>query len=289
MIRVENFHITNRYLNAIVSKDCNLISVAAKVAIFAFPILILITLIFDWLNKPDIDLFNIPEHKLAKQRELILKAIIHLKEHPDRTRACSDAMAFFSEGLKKNERREWVKIPDYFHATADETNLRSILKAQTIFQNQAYKGYGAFVSTADEAGQILGYGRYTFAIDGETLKDKPGAFFIPNPEDGIWSVVRNRLLGWPSPSIWVRVESNLPVNQNSIAYIGYPPAEEQVLQGERAKIKENYPWVRWMNRKTSEKICETLRAVSTLELPRQWRWMKNETLHPLPQHIKQTA
>ena len=287
---VEDRSAVDKYLNAIVSNDCDFESVAAKITILAFPIIVLVALLIDLFSSRHIVLEDqVQPQKLINQNNFIHKAINYLSEHPENSIAYSDALKYFNKCLQCNNESVVVKLPDFFHATTNGRNVSSILSKQEIFQNQAVRGYGSYVSTADEAGQVFGFGRYTFALDEAAIIHKPGAFFVPNPEGGVCSVIFNRLLGWKSPSIWVRVEANIPVNKHSVAYIGYPGEEEHTGRAERNEIQRKFPWVNWMNRKTSEKVCEVFRAVQVRDLPHEWRWMENMPHYRLPEHVRHIA
>ncbi len=285
-MRLSPVNATQKYLDAIALRNCHttasaVASIAAWVTIVAFPVIILITVIIDIISRcccrhdasivpydEDSEIFR---KKLGEQRELILESIAYLEGHPDRTIAYRDALAFFKESLTANGNRKLVKLPHFFHATRAEQNLDSILKTQTIFQNHAVRGFGAYISTQDEAGQVIGYGRYTLAIDEIAVQHMQAAFFVPNPESSWFQMGVNRLFGWKAASVWIRVESDIPVTPHVIAYIAYPKEEENTMQAERLSIQREHPWIKWMNRATSEKIAEVFKAVTKRILPDHWR------------------
>ena len=224
---------------------------------------------------------------LTPKRQLIDRAIQHLKTTPEPSPLHSEMLFFLKKWQKRIAKRERTALPFWFHATPDEQRVYSILNSSLIKQNQAVRGFGAYVSSSDEAGQVIGYGRYTFAVDQDFIEDKPAAFFVPNPEDTLSGWILNRVSGWKCPSIWVRVESDIPINTRSISYIGYPHAEETSLVA-RSEIEKKHPWVRFMNRQTSEKICELFRKVSVRHIPSQWHWHETMEHVPMPAHFSIT-
>lgn len=223
---------------------------------------------------------------LDVKRRLMIAAIDYMEKNPDNSIAYRDAIAFFRKKLEQITRGKQTAIPFWYHATPDHKGVRSILDCGRIFQNNAVRGYGAYVSSSDEAGQVMGYGRYTFALDSGVIHERPAAYFVPNPENTLRNWAYNRIHGWKCPSIWVRVERSIPIDSKSVAYIGYPRSEENTHVRQRAAIKKLHPWVQFMNRDTSEKICDVFRNVMLRSLPLHWRWMENIVRMPLPKHFE---
>ncbi|MBS0624496.1 MAG: hypothetical protein JSS32_00410 [Verrucomicrobia bacterium] len=224
---------------------------------------------------------------LAPKRNLVDRAILSMRNAPEGSIAYRDALTFLEERRARIVRGERTPLPHWFHATPNGQGVRSILGSATIYQNHAVRGYGAYVSSADEAGQIIGYGRYSFALDEDFIDDKRAFYFVPNPENSIGNWIYNRIAGWKCPSIWARVESHLPVHENSVAYICYPKEEEGARLNERNSIRRAHPWVRFMNRETSEKIYDVFRTVSTRIIPESWRRMRGLPRNDLPPHFRE--
>jgi len=223
---------------------------------------------------------------LEPKRALVAKAISHLKSNYESTATYSQALHFLKSCKRQIKEAKRTPLPLWFHATPNEGNLSSILWSQRIRQNHAIRGYGAYVSSSDEAGQIIGYGRYTFALDDDEISPNSAAYFVPNPENNFVSWGINRLFGWQCPSIWVRVHSDLTIQERSVAYISYPAHEEVTDQPSRTQLQQQYPWIRWINRDTSNKICEVFRAVTKRSLPNHWQQLQHTPHSDLPDHFK---
>jgi len=191
-----------------------------------------------------------------------------------------DAIKFLEDAKGKLLRGEAACLPRWYHATRDLSRVEGILSKQTIQKNLAVKGYGAYVSSNDEAGERIGYGPFTLALDGDCIENFKGAFFIPNPEQHLFGRLVNWICGWPRASIWVRVEENIPVNRKTVAFL---IADDQRLPELRQVVKKMQLDVPCVSRKVSRVISEALaNADSKAEMPHRWRWMPGMSRCSLP-------
>ncbi len=220
------------------------------------------------------------------RKKLVKMAISHLQKNHEPTPAHNTALRFLykCKGALSEGRR--IALPYWFHATNDERKLTSILDSQAIKQNNAIRGYGAYVSSSDEAGQVIGYGRYTFALDDEAVTPHHAAYFVPNPETGLIGWGFNRLLGWKCASIWVRVHSSLSIQEKTVAYVTYPTEEEHTHRARRVSISQNYRWITWIDRDASNKITEVFRTVMKREIPGHWSQLQPTNPRDLPDHFQ---
>ncbi len=223
---------------------------------------------------------------LQPKKELVSRAINHLTSNPEYTPEHAGALRFLTNSMHAIEAAKRVALPSWFHATPNEHNVTSILRSGQIQQNHAVRGYGAYVSSSDEAGEIMGYGRFTFALDDDHISPNQAAYFVPNPETSLLSWGLNRLVGWKCSSIWVRVANHIPVQTDSVAYLSYSPTEEQTNYVARALLKEQFPWIQWVSRAESNKISDVFREVSSRRLPAHWQPLQHTPHDVLPAHFR---
>ncbi|MBA3956849.1 MAG: phosphatidylserine/phosphatidylglycerophosphate/cardiolipin synthase family protein [Parachlamydiaceae bacterium] len=139
---------------------------------------------------------------IAEKQERVEDAIKQIKVLTGVDKKVSD---YFQSTLGKLQQGNNVPIPDFFHAT--RTGLESILQSRTILQSKSgAAGPGTYMSCNNEG--HFGYGPYAFAIDESTLADTQAKFFTGRQPNGDVYF-----------SLWAAVLKDIPIKENSIAYI----------------------------------------------------------------------
>lgn len=149
-----------------------------------------------------------------------------------------------------------IAIPTWFHATKN-ANMESIIKKGELIQCQAMRGFGVFVSTHDES--HTGYGGndgYTFAFGAEAINKHRGFYF--NGDSPL--------------STWVRLEANLPINFESVAYVAVNQADVHKAMNNLYTNLNYYPIV--LSRQASDCIRDIFNGLGKKKLlPASWKVM----------------
>lgn len=168
-----------------------------------------------------------------------------------------------------------VPIPRWFHATKQQF-WDSIVRSKTIEQRSAPLGHGAFVSTNDES--LNQYGPYTFALDDLAVTTYPAAYFSPpyNPRHETYD------------SLWVRVENDINLSQDTVAHFVIPDNEDRNITGERLLTDLNLE-VPVITRSTSRRINELFdEVIKKRLLPSTWRRHEQYRVALLPPNIQES-
>ncbi|MFZ4772446.1 MAG: hypothetical protein ACOYK9_00440 [Chlamydiia bacterium] len=161
---------------------------------------------------------------IGEKLVIVSDALSQIHQSPDQDERVT---AYFNRIYDKLRSGINVPLPAFFHATED--GLEDILKTRVILQSSdGYVGPGAYISTNDE-GELalndegeLAFGPFTFAIDEDALVDTEGVYFLGNGKGSI-----NNLYF----SLWVSVLKEIPVKENTIAYIS-------TISSEMANVRE---------------------------------------------------
>ena len=191
-----------------------------------------------------------------------------------------EARDFFVYAKNRLLKNKNVPLPEWYHATKTPQSITNILSDGKVIRTPAVRGYGAYVSSNDEAGEIMGYGSWTIAFDGELVENSTAAFFVPNPDHDFTGKAFNWLAGWPHASIWARVDQDLIINKYTVAFFIADKKNMPVLEKAAGK---HHPKVPLISRIASKLIFSTLNEVAAKrELPHRWKWMEGAPKHPLP-------
>lgn len=191
-----------------------------------------------------------------------------------------EAKKFFVRARTQLNNNRNVPLPEWYHATKTAGSITNILREGQVLRTQAFKGYGAYVSSNDEAGEVIGYGAWTIAFDGEFIERSTASFFVPNPDHDLQGKAYNWLYGWPHASIWARVDQNLPINKKTVAFL---VADDEHMPVLKKAVKLYHPGIPKVSRIASKYIFSALTKVgSKRELPYKWQWMDGELQQPLP-------
>lgn len=203
------------------------------------------------------------------KKDRIGKAITHIKATAGIPKKVNN---YFLNVMTKLERGVDVPLPDFFHGTRRNT-LIPIIKSGNIKQFKAQRGTGAFISTNDE-GLWPRYGPYTLAIDQSTLEDSEG--HVHPPEAACGGSDADTYV-----SLWACVKMDIPVRDDTIAYLVAPTeAEIPILKELLEKEAPNKLKVDILDRDTSNAIHRVFDSITPArELPSK-KWIRNTNWNP---------
>lgn len=139
---------------------------------------------------------------IAEKQERVEDAIKQIKITQGVDKRVSD---YFHKTLAKLQQGVNVPLPDFFHAT--RAGLESIIATKVIRQSiSGAAGPGTYMSCNNEG--HFGYGPYAFAIDEGILVDTQAKFFTGRQPNGDVYF-----------SLWAAVLKDIPILENTIAYI----------------------------------------------------------------------
>jgi hypothetical protein len=182
--------------------------------------------------------FDIMARLLTKEDESIddetIKALaqafmVQEKKFFDKVaRKFDKVISFFANARKKLEEGYNTPLPYYYHATKTVKSLESIINSKLIIQNQAPRGFGAYISTQDEGGDILdplsdNYGPYTIALDFKAIPRFPMESIAPVT---IYRGLKNeqftdRCCPNSNKRQWLKIKSDIELSPKNVAMIIY--------------------------------------------------------------------
>lgn len=228
---------------------------------------------------------EIPEHYLYAGNEflpiivkqnLFIKALYHIKTNAVEgvTKKVND---YFLDALGKLQKGQNIPLPNFYHSTPKTEFVASIIKSGKIKPNLAPAGYGACLSTNDEAVDPR-FGPYTFAIDQSHLVDSEGYFFT-RPSNAKGRYV----------SLTVCLQQNIQINDRTVPFLSTDESRVKELQEQIKALGLN---VSVHDRATSDAIRHIFEMVNPKrDFPSiNWRWHTGVTMgaqsHALPESVK---
>ncbi len=178
---------------------------------------------------------------------------------------------YFQNTLQMLKAGQSVPLPRWFHAT--KNGVDAIAQSRKLKQFEAPMGKGAYFSTRDES--YGGYGDYTYAVDESAIYDKPGAYF-----EGF----TDRYPTLETKAVWVRVESNVDISPDNIAYIAAPNSRDRDVLKEKI-WGQGVHWNTWekgfyvpvITRAASDWIRQSFASIGHIyDLPDTWRRHENK-------------
>lgn len=135
------------------------------------------------------------------------------------------ANEFFAKAMAALKNGEDTPLPRWFHATGKKDpdnepyrSVRRIIDTKKLKVNQALWGSGVYLSTCDEHKH---YGLWTFAFDDKALENTSGHF---HPAES------SKSTGFVHPAIYARLDKDLPVSEDSIAFMISDNGREDALR-----------------------------------------------------------
>lgn len=195
--------------------------------------------------------------EIANKHIRILKAVNHIKQAKGIDKKVQD---YFQKTLEKLQQGVNVPLPDYYHATKTSNGAKGIIGKKLIIQSTGgHSGPGVYISTNNEG--HYGYGPYTFAIDQAILKNTSAKYFIGRtaiPPLDIYD------------SLWIAVLKNIPVAENTIAFIDTSDAKQiPFLKGQLSASKLN---IEVIERTTSDAIRKVFDATTEIRETPSKKW-----------------
>lgn len=175
---------------------------------------------------------------------------------------------YFQKTLKILQSGINAPLPDYFHATRE--GLEGIVASHHILQSKTgATGTGTYVSCNNEGDH--GYGSHTFAIDEGCLVDTVGTFRTGrHPITNVYF------------SLWASVLIDIPVNEDSIAFIDTSADDIPYVT---ALLEEQNLNIEVVDRKTAEGILRIFDLTTKRrELP-SFFWKKFNSQDYLPKNM----
>lgn len=175
---------------------------------------------------------------------------------------------YFELTISKLRSKENVPIPMYFHASRN--GVEAIAKDKVLKMSDAYRGRGTYFSTRDE--HYNHYGNYTYAIDADAIEQFPAAFFNSGASYATGE----------ESGLWVRVEADVPVSGENVAYIAVPDEQSRkdILDKFWQDNKVGF-YAHVITRAASDWIRKSFTAVHCHGLPKTWRRHENEVSYAL--------
>lgn len=202
---------------------------------------------------------------IAEKQERVETAMQYIKKVGGVDQKVYD---YFQKTLQKMQSGINVPLPDYFHAT--RAGLEGIIASKSIIQSKTgVTGSGTYVSCNNEGDHS--YGSHAFAIDESCLVDTKGIFRTGrHPQTNVFF------------SLWASVSKDIPVSEDSIAFIDTSvddiPYVKNLLEKQNLNIEV-------VSRDTSEGILKIFDMVTRRrELP-SFFWNKFDSQDYLPQNM----
>lgn len=202
---------------------------------------------------------------IAEKQEKIESAFQYIKTADKVDQKVQD---YFQYVLGKLQSGINVPLPNYFHATRE--GLESIIQSKTILQSKTgFTGPGTYISCNNEGNH--GYGSHTFAIDEGCLIDT-NAFYRTgrHPLTNVYY------------SLWASVLKDIPIDENSIAFIDTSTDDVPYVQ---SLLEEQDLHIQVVDRATAENILRIFDLTTKRrELP-SFFWQKYNQQDYLPQNM----
>jgi len=202
---------------------------------------------------------------IAEKQERVEAAFKYIKQTSGIDQKVHD---YFQKKLNQLASGINAPLPDYFHAT--RTGLASIIAGQTILQSSTgLTGPGTYISCNNEGEH--GYGNHTFAIDEGCLIDTAAIFRTGrHPMTNVFF------------SLWASVIMDIPVNEESIAFIDTALQDVPYV---RALLEQKSLNIDVLDRNTAENILRIFDLTTKRrELP-SFHWRKSDIQDYLPQNM----
>lgn len=229
---------------------------------------------------------------LASKKEFVERAINYL-ECQGQDDLTNSALLFLRDAKNNIDQHRDTPLPMWFHAVKNRSEAEPIIHAREIRQSATDAGYGSCIASDDEYAKSTSSGKYTFAIDEDCIETAYGSYFFPVSETNIFQKAIHFFFSTEvpkpeNPPLHVRLEQNIPINCKTLAYFVFSKKDEtsRDYQLFRARISLYCPWVKWMDRETSNKISEAFRNSIERTLPSQWNWMDGAAVQPLPREFR---
>ncbi len=202
---------------------------------------------------------------IAEKQERVDAALAYIKNTPGTDEKIK---SYFQKTLEKLQSGINVALPDYFHAT--QAGLESIIASKTIVQSKTgLTGPGTYISCNNEGDH--GYGSHTFAIDETCLIDTQGMFRTGrHPITNVFF------------SLWVSVLKDIPVNEESIAFID--TSADDIAQVQALLEKQNL-CIEVVSRQTAEGILKIFDITTKRRELASFFWNKFDSRDYLPQNM----
>ena len=164
------------------------------------------------------------EHIIEYKKQLVGKSLALMEDYKESNENVKEAFNFLKKVQKRLKKGENPPLPLWFHATRTINSFVSINKSKEIRQHNAGMGYGAYVSSNWEQP----YGDFVFALDLTSQPFISGSYFggrsAPFPANlyGIAQRINNHCNSFIVNfinSLWVRLEENIPVNDDTLSFV----------------------------------------------------------------------
>lgn len=202
---------------------------------------------------------------IAEKQERVQAAVKYIKNAGGVDQKVAD---YFQKTLKKLQQGINAPLPDFFHAT--RAGFEGIVKSQMILQSKTgLTGPGTYISCNNEGDH--GFGSHALAIDEGCLVDTLALFRTGRtPQGNVFF------------SLWASVLKDIPVTEDSIAFIDTSADDIPFVT---MLLKQYNLNIEVIDRKTSEGILRIFDLTTKRrELP-SFFWNKYSATDYLPQNM----